>query len=238
MDRGYAGTIAHDADVDVYEFTVPPAPYGGYAVVSLTGVDADASVNLEVRAAVDNSIVVDEWSYTPGESVYVWFTAAPDQTFRAFVTWAWNEPGAYTFTAEWFPAPDCYEPNDTRAQAKWIPVGESIQAFLLGGRVAADVIDEAFDDWYRVWLEPGAVEVTLRDVPAQIAPELALYDAQGMQIASDWGGDGEGLTLTADVAAGEYAILVGRNWSGATEGWGIDALPEHLGAPYSLTVDQ
>jgi hypothetical protein len=164
--------------------------------------------------------------------------AAPGQKYRALASWSWDEVDDYVFSANWFPEPDCYEPNDTRAEAKWIPVGETIEAYMHTGHVVSEIDDADFDDWHVVHLDAGHVEIALRDVPAQASMQVELLDEQGAWLASEYGAEGEGLTVEADVPAGDYHVRVSRFYTGWTRGSGLHDLPDHFRRPYALTVTQ
>lgn len=239
LGGSFSGEIAFSEDIDVFDFTVPEAPYGGYALVSLTDLDFDATLQLEIRSTEDNGVIESDQSIIDGEGRNVWFAAEPGQSFRALVTQYIADPGAYTITMAWFPSPDCYEPNDERQFGKWIPVGEGIQAMLMAGYTDAGTVShERSADWYRVQLEAGSVEVRVDNVPASLAARLELFTADGEMVAFDSTVDeGAGVNVSEDVAPGEYHILVRSNFNIPADGTGTD-VPEHFVAPYTLTVLQ
>ena len=230
---GYSGE-----EEDWFEFEAPTAPYGGVVTVTATPEDQSGRLDVVVRAQSDHGVIVDGPFPDDGETVELWFSAMPGQRYRIMVD---NHTGSagYDLAIDWQPTFDCYEPNQTRDEAKAIPLG-TIEALMVAGYVDGDDPDEsAFSDWYRLQLDNGEVTVEVHDGPFDVAHRVRLVDSDGQEVDDDWTvEDGAAVGFSTDVTAGEYYVQV-TAWSGNAPSRGSDdALGDNITRPYALTVTQ
>jgi hypothetical protein len=241
------------ADLDWYELVAPATdPAGGYFQIAVTDV-GDARLNLATYAASDNTLVLEPFgSSTLGASMFMYFAAAPGQHYRVRVSYAgydfeFKTPSRYTIKATYTPLPDSYEPNDTRADAKAIPLGTPITAYAVGtfttghvsyadGRTGAP----ATYDWYKVDAAAGKLQATVQNSAGDVGILVILYDALGTErVRMDSTNAGAGASaMLATVSPGTYYILVLATGNGPqSAGPGMAVAPSFT-TPYTLTVSQ
>ncbi|AKT38213.1 hypothetical protein [Chondromyces crocatus] len=234
--------VAADGDnVRTFQFTLPSDPEGGAVTITATG---DQLLG-EIRVAdlADGNIVpliinndgVAEAAFVgePGVTYEVEISessvTATDRTVEVDVTWKLDT------------LRDCYEPNDTPAQAAPIALGETITAYTFAGYLANEWPSlEAHADYYAVEVDrPGTLHI-VHNQPSRpdgtpLALSLSVYrqgsnDELGGVTALD--GPNE-LEITVD-AAGTYVLFVGPFSSlvyAGAPGEGV-----HWTQPYTLTT--
>lgn len=84
-------------------------------------------------------------------------------------------PENYTISWEYVGIMDCYEPNDTFAEAKFIPKNQTIEAFANRNNEGYGV-QEKFKDFYKVVLEsPAKIQIELLQSPSDNFVNIRLY---------------------------------------------------------------
>jgi len=84
-------------------------------------------------------------------------------------------PESYSISFEYIGIMDCYEPNDTFAEAKFIPKNETIEAFANRNNEGYGV-QEKFKDFYKVVLEsPAKIQIELLQSPSDNFVNIKLY---------------------------------------------------------------
>jgi len=181
------------------------------------------------------------------------FEVAPGRqyqlTLRAASAIGITFPQGYTASWSFTSRVDCYEPNDTLATAKAIPMENPIQAsFIAGFRDSNSLLvtSEPTLDFYRFELHaPTAVRITLSDVVATVRPRLILYDEAGSTVGSAAlaPAAGQNAVLTSGtLAAGWYRVRVdtGSPPALAREAHtsrSNEVIPPHFLQDYTLVVE-
>jgi hypothetical protein len=236
-----AACIGDRTDVDFYQFTAPADLTGGYVQVALTEV-GDGLLEAIVYAASDNGQIVRVYAANRGQSVLLYFSAAPGQTYRLQVKdWTgFRSAYRYTLRATYTQVEDAYEPNDSRPEAKPISIGTPIQAFLFAGSVSGTFDPDQMQDWYQVTAAAGNLTAQVSDVPTDSMLDVYLFDGAGTQLAYAYNATkGGSVTTTRNgIADGTYYVRI-RRWGtySAPHGSG-DILPDRFTRPYTLTVTQ
>lgn len=94
-------------------------------------------------------------------------------------------PLDYTMSWSYTPAEDCFEPNNTLQQAKFVPKDETHEAYGISGYVTNYVSsgDENTYDWYKVTtLTEGKIRFTLESCPSDLWVSCSLRQSSGAQI--------------------------------------------------------
>ena len=146
----------------------PPAEDGHTAALSLIH---DPSVYGEgMFEETPGELLEVAGAITPGDPLrilYERFASAADAVvpYDIEVPWTWVETD------------DCYEPNDQFSEARHVPTGEVLEAWMISG--LGD--DPSVPDWYRFTLaEPSTVTISWTG-PDTIAPALTIYAAGAVE---------------------------------------------------------
>jgi len=173
-------------------------PSGGLVEVTLTVTDVPGEVNVFLQGRPIEEVhygvlaLVDQ--QPPQKTRRFTFRAQGRSTYEldvaAFVTPHANETGAWTVAWQYSPLSDCYEPNDTQAAAKRIPVGLPITAFAHPGISAGDglLVGRGLLDFYKFELTaPTTVRLSGCTPKLRNAPEVKGIDegGEGMIYAAD-----------------------------------------------------
>jgi len=230
-------------DIDFYEFTTPASPAaGGVITVNLIDVGPDGDIDSTAFAASDNSEIQDNGNAANGGSTYYWFNAAPATKYRVSVQRFYPATIAnpYTFKVTYTPVNDTFEPNDLRTQASPLTVGTPVQAFMFAGYASSTgFASNAWEDWYKVTLAAGMVNMTLAILATDVDGDIVLYDALGTEITS-MGSAANGSSVVLNrtgITAGDYYVKVTPFYVPATKGNGT-VLPQYVSQPYTLTIAQ
>ena len=236
---------------------VPPATAGEglvEATLSFEAYPGDPRLDLlgisdpEVVVGTAISLPPDDPDYAPLKLVWE-MTAAQAATLNVTEFLPSTEesdyPVDYTLTLTWTPTPDCWEENDSPAEAARMPAGEVHEAWL-SGALSDSTLRDVDDDWSVVALPEEATAVTVElTFPAEgIIPLVELYadDAGSVLLnsASAYYADGIPLSVEAEVS--------GAVWVRVTDRYGVEYAygepfdpsgtprPAHFDAPYTLTV--
>jgi hypothetical protein len=143
----------------------------------------------------------------------------------------------YTLTVNYISLNDLYEPNDTRFDAKPIPLNTAISAYMFAGYPTGMIAP--YDDYFAVNMAAGGFTVTLSYYPADVSPHVTIYNTQGTQLVSMTStSTGAGLTVPATAAAaGLYYVQFTPYNTPVAAGIG-QTLPDHFTRPYMFTVTQ
>jgi hypothetical protein len=152
-----------------------------------------------------------------------------------------NMPNPYTLRTTYVPIDDRYEPNDTRAEAQPIALGAPVRAFMFAGfRSSIAPRREAWEDWFKVTLAAGSVQIALTDVPRTIDGTLMMTDGNGAAVGILSVSSRPGMSVTfshTGLAAGDYDIVVEPLAIIEPHGAGSTPAPYVIG-PYTLSVTQ
>jgi hypothetical protein len=227
------------ADIDFYEIKTPAQPVqGGFYVIKVTQVGEKGGLEVTAQAAADNGDVQSEGAGS-GTSVFLWFTAKAGATFRLRVQWYTGNDGAipYTLRVDYKGVPDDNEPNDVRAMAKAINVGDAVKGYLFAGHEnSTSIADSAWEDWFKVTLPVGDFTATLADLASDIGARVDVYNAMGTSLQTGTGGAGENVPVMFSAAtAGDYTIKLSHYTEGTVRGAG-STVPAYLTQPYTIAV--
>ncbi|MFZ5889910.1 MAG: hypothetical protein ACOY0T_02490 [Myxococcota bacterium] len=242
LGSAYTACLQSETDIDVYAFEVPNDNRGGYVTVSVTDVGTNGDISFAAYTASDNTKLVSSWNADEGGSAYLFFNAKPGAKYYVAVTNYADSPSAnaYTFRAIYKRVLDIYEPNDLRSSATPVPLGGSTSAYLFAGwEYATGIPEEEWQDWYKVELEPGDVDVLVTTGAADLTASLVLYDSLGGEIAAAHNAtEGSDVHLAHSVSmGGTYFIKIEPYLAPATRG-STATVPQYLKVPYSLEVTQ
>lgn len=174
-------SVVNETDTFSGLLATPPDPGGGFWQVSVsTGAPATPAVNVfgsdpNAGGVTAGAASVDEQSATAS------FLAYPNQSYTVETTERTNAPTQdypwdYNLSYSFQSRVDCYEPNDVRQDARWIPSGEPIEAFALAGYGNNNaVVNDAKSDWYRVNVSGPDLRVELLRSPSDIRMTMTLF---------------------------------------------------------------
>ncbi|MEN8163222.1 MAG: hypothetical protein ABFS37_03755 [Acidobacteriota bacterium] len=240
---------------DIYQFTVPSDPGGGYVTVTFSTI-APASPWLTLLVSGPPGSISSGGTNPAGEQdITVVFEVAPSQTYQVEVTEFLNapvddHPVPYQLSWSYTGRADCYEPNDGRdiwpdpqSSAKEIPLETVIEAYALAGHIDNYVIvtDDNNYDWYDFTLNaPTEISVGTLQVPSDQKMRLRVFNEAGSMVMAtdnpDLGGTVQaGPTLLAEGTYYLEAAPFDRG-SSAVRPTAGQAIPDHFNTPYQLVV--
>lgn len=227
-------------------------PSGGLVEVTLTVTDVPGEVNVFLQGR-------------PIEEVHYGVLALVDQqprrktrqfTFRAqgqktyeldvaaFVTPAVGESGAWSVSWRYTPLADCYEPNDTQAQARRIPLDVPITAFAHPGIIEGDglLVGRGLLDFYRFELTAQTTVRLAVDQPTDEFLVFELWDGTtSTPLAStDLFAVPGVVSKSAEVelAAGTWYVRVSPFVHQHSTAFDDVPAPAYWARPYTLTVER
>ncbi len=164
-------------------------PGGGYLQVTFD--PSLARGRIEVFGT-DDDVLFSTAEQVPESLVSLSGLVGEGASFRVEGQQALNaNPDEYPFgwSLQWSvtPIPDCWEPNDTMAEAADIALGHPISGYANAGATVGNeaLPPEAWLDWYRVEVpEPGTLNVDMMQVPADGLLRTRVYDSAGAQVGS------------------------------------------------------
>ena len=242
LGSSYTGCLQNETDVDVYAFQAPADSRGGYVQVSITDVGTAGDVSMSVYTTADNGQFHNVGSNTNGGSIYMYFNVKPGAKFYIPVTKYADvdSPNPYTFKATYTQVVDTYEPNDLRTAAVPIALVTPVSAYMFAGwEYSTGIPEPEWQDWYRVELAAGNVDILLSITAADVDGNITLYDSLGGQIVSKGSNtDGESIDLKQAIAsAGTYYVKIEPYQPPITMA-NTSTVPQYLRVPYTLTVTQ
>lgn len=225
-------------------------PSGGLVEVTLTVTDVPGEVGVTVPGDPDYRSGVLAWvdEQPPRKTRRFTFRAQGQQTYEldvaAFSTPGAGESAAWTVSWRYTPNPDCYEPNDTLAAAKRIPLDVPITAFAHPGIRPGEVVlvRNGLLDFYRFELSaPTTVRLAVKQpYEAQVSFELWDGAANAPLAATDLFAAPDVVSTSAEVelAAGTWYVRV----SPFVDDYGAtpddQPAPAYWSLPYTLTVER
>jgi hypothetical protein len=239
---------ASSDDIGELTITAPADVGGGYIEVTLTGAHPDVRPWLEITTGAGGGAITAGSS--AGFDVPVRrfaFAAAPGQTYKVR---AWQffsaPPEAYpvSYTIEWkfTSLVDCYEPNDSAAEAKPIAMGDTIEAYATAGHVNNGADYDRFVDWYSFEVATETLaKVELLQAPGTSSRmAIRIFDAAGAkQLAAGGGTTGGELfdaTTANPLAPGSYRIAVETKTRASFEDKNDLASREEWKTPYRIRL--
>lgn len=227
-DFDHAAAIAADDQLQAYHF--PGNDYDWYSVtvttpgslaMSVTNAPSDQRLQISMYGRDREFLNRYMAANNDGDDVFLTYDIAEPGTYfiRLYETRNIANPNPYTFTTQFTPCPDAYEPNDTIGAAPEL-TGSPIEAYLFpGGNY----------DYYKIYAGAGAsLEIIADNVPANLRLYLALYDRNGVSMNryTQAAIEGDPVTLNYGPASGYYYLRVSDR-----DG---DRAP---GATYRLTIN-
>ncbi|TKD13086.1 hypothetical protein [Polyangium fumosum] len=197
-----------EANTHTFSFTVPNDAGGGY--VEVRGHGKQLFMNILTDKGPDGDITGS--SSGEGGVAASRFVATPGMTYlvrlaeTSLVTG--DPPQMVTYDWKFHSSVDCFEPNDTPAEARGIALDKPLRAHMLAGYVEnAWPTYEAHYDYYQVQVDnPGTLRATLN---TPIALSLDIYAADGeTNVTGALILETEPGSIEAEVDAGTYYVLV------------------------------
>jgi len=219
---------------------------GGYFEIRITDIASTELIRVDVYSSFDEGQIYYDGSDSSGQSVLVYFLAAPEQAYR-IVVGHWNlgstAVSSYKLDLRYKRFVDVYEPNNEQDVAADIELDVPVSAFMAAGHRAAAVESAEFSDWYAFQAAAGTLNVLIDQVPKNVELVAQLFNAAGVKVGAAQGGGNQGAdvmlsrTLPAD---GRYFLHVTHEpLAPATHGpLTVDGPPTHVVQPYSLLVSQ
>lgn len=241
------GTIGSTSDRDFFDFEVPASPAaGGYVIWAVTNVDPWGEVTAYVYSAFDNS-EIDSRNGMLGSSVIAQFPAVAGGRYRIQVTYrvGGTAPFDYALRADYYPVPDGYEPNDGSSAARRIEIGAPISAFVFAGHSSALLEPAAYQDWYAFEAEPGQIDLSISQVPADVRITARFHDTNLATMGNPFTGSDVGVRPATSArtvtTSGTHYLSVGYFYTGIPlETKDIMSsptdLPDHYTTPYEFTI--
>jgi hypothetical protein len=232
--------ISTGTEIDFLSFTTPADVTGGFVLLDFNNVGA-GNLLVKVQTASDNAEIATKYVTTPGQSVKLWFAAAPGTAYRVAVAdfAGFTAEYKYDLKLTYTKVNDTFEPNDKREDAKPLTLGTPVDAYIFAGFKSATIPQSDYDDWYSVTLAAGAVTMKVENVPADVTPEVELYDPSNATVDGRTYSITPGASVTKSSTAatgGTYKVRV-NYFSPEPATSGSDVL-EHLTKPYKLTITQ
>lgn len=234
--------------------TIPSDPGGGYVTVTLSQSAAGLIPALFVDNDLDAGGTIIGGSATQTNNVsnrIASFSVHPGASYSVLVYPFFNAadyPVDYTLEWEFFSRVDCFEQNDTQAQAKKILFNETIEAYAIAGYedyfIASN--DDKTYDWYKVELdEPSAIEVEVLDMPNDMRISMRLINTDGFLAGYDfdWLGAETNLnrgrlskiTSTSILDSGTYYIELHADFvESRRSNSDLEPIPEHFNTTYKI----
>jgi hypothetical protein len=234
------GCLAKGDEHDWYEFTVPGDAAGGIVKVDYTEVGAFTPMS-SIYAAADNGMLSEQYADNSGQSLTVWFAAAPGQKYR-IDTHGLGGTSAdvkYTMKASYTKVDDTFEPNDTQGTAKALTSGTPVNAFMFTGYKGGSITDTEYADWYTVNVTGSTLTAVAENVPTDVEVYMEAFDSGGSSLGYEIGQNlGASTTLAkTGLAPGTYAVMLKpfapNNYLGTGKG---ATAPDHFTRAYKLTV--
>ena len=229
---------------NTHEITAPNEPGGGYYEVAIEGAPVGPKLEVLVKG-VTPAVIGSADSPDGATSTKLAFEVAGGQTIEVRALSVRNAPAdqypvPYTITWKYQGRADCYEPNDTRAQAKLIPLNTDLEAWALYNRASNYHVADGHFDWYRIELKEAAkVTFELLSVPKDVVIGLhAFYSVKPGSIANSVAKP-KGQVHAMDLGAlqpGVYFIHVETPTFDASISSKAEPLLDHFVTPYKFRV--
>jgi hypothetical protein len=231
----------------VYTFTAPSDPGGGVLRVVLAAA-GDVIPALLIQESNDSSgaIIAGSSADTPEpHTKYASFAVQANHAYRIEVRQQFGaDPDSYPqdFTLSWTfeSLIDCYEPNDSAAQAVAIPLAQVIEAYAFAGYAGNSLGGVEYDDWYSVTLAQAAtLQASLLSPPGDgHRMNIRIWSSDGSRQLGAGGGSAGGEIFSAEAAVEAGTYLISVEVAAASSAKTEDQTPEppHFSQPYTLQV--
>lgn len=217
--------------------------YDGSPRLSLLADSGDqfstASVHAGDPAAADYATTIFlEWSMATDDSVELQV-----DEFLASATEG-DYPIDYTLTLSWQDRVDCWEDNDTAAQAARMPIDATHEAWLLGTPASDSTLrDVGEEDWYRVEIPQDAAGLSVAlTPPSDITVQIEAFSDQGVTAIGSVAGYEGGESVSLDLDASGTVYLKVSDTFGIEAAWGEPSEDTaefaYLNEPYTITLSQ
>ncbi|GEM_PF-4170006 len=235
---------------------IPEDAGGGYVKVELTQSDPDLRPTLSVSIAGSKIIGGSSTQTNNKLNRVAYFSVYPGmkyslKTFPFFNAAAY--PVDYTITWDFVSQMDCFEPNDTKTDAKKVLIDDTIEAYAIAGHKEYFVSSfaEQTYDWYKVELkEPGQLKIEVLDLPKDIRIVTRVFSQDNDHISSDFLFTGSdfgasfdrgrtSINTTSNVLdPGVYYIELHPDFfeHGKKANSDLDPIPDHFNKTYKMKV--
>lgn len=233
------GCVGNASEVHYFDLASTGDTTGGYVQGTV-----DAGLGIDIYAKGDATLVTHIDPDPAGGPTTFFLAVAPGEDYQLGIKPQGASASTFTLNTTYTAVPDPYEPNDSLAMAAPVTEGVPINGYLFGGRLGGDATASASDDYadyYRFSAAAGTITVQLGGVPADLAPRLTLYAADGSELARVASGQkGSSLQmLSPSIAAPSDLIVRVTPWSGAPPSMGAGTmLPAHFTQTYTLMISQ
>lgn len=185
-------TLEEESDRDEYPGFFPAVsdPAGGYYVVSIK--TDESTIWIDIRKQGDESVgaIINGSNGTTDDNVRkVAFTAEPGISYNLSLRpfFGYTFPEQYTISWEYHGIMDCYEPNNTYSEAKFIPKGETIEAFANLNNEGYGVQENHMDYYKIVLTESAKIQVELEQSPSDAFIDIKFYaDEQSSEMLASY----------------------------------------------------
>jgi hypothetical protein len=235
------GCVGNASEVHYFDLASTGDATGGYVQGMV-----DVGLGIDIYAKGDETLITHIDPDPAGGPTTFFLAVAPGEDYQLGIKpqGAFTAPFTFTLNTSYTAVPDTYEPNDALAMAAPVTEGVPINGYLFGGRLGGDATAMASDDYadyYRFSAAAGTITIQLAGVPADLAPRLTLYAADGSELARVASGQkGSSLQmLSPSIAAPSDLIVRVTPWSGAPPSMGAGTmLPAHFTQTYTLMISQ
>lgn len=253
VEESITGAFIEPNDRQFGSMVVPEDPGGGYVEFTMTTTDSELAPGVIVQTVETGDAVPAILSGTAqGQDDPLvregGFAVAPGRQYELTFTQGINAdpdnyPVEFTFAWSYTGTDDCYEGNDSPADAKQVPVGTTVKAYAMAGYTDNVILSAQYDDWYKVVINRSAsVEAEMTVPPAGYGAlhrmRIRFWNEDGStQLANNGGnGGGETFTTAVNLEPGTYLMSVEvASGEGAT--WSYDdPVPGHWSTPYSVEL--
>ena len=251
-------TVANERDTFFNEIQIPAGDFGGgYVSVAVESFDDDLIPWLTVQPDITlpaGAIFSGSAATTNNEQIEQgFFSVHPGIEYGIEVLPFFNAaeyPQTYEVRWEFFSRPDCFEPNDTQAEAKKVLLNNINEAYMIAGHINPGVgaLDDNTYDWYKVELTSAAVlKSELLQSPTDMTISMSVFDDQGSafvmnHVVTQAGGDFDNGSLSyvesnSELPAGTYFISIhGDFLADGRKSDMDDPLPDHFNTTYRFQV--
>ncbi len=223
-----------------------PIDGGGTYVVSLGDVGA-GTLEEQVLFPDDGggTEIVHATAFQPGQSLSVFFTAAPGETYwvAVFQVVTTSAPFSYSLQPSFTPTVDPFPASDTPQSAVPVVADTPTSAAFFAGYTSASPPSSAdLGTWFQLQLQASPLTVTLTSCPADIRAEIDLTDSAGATVLATQSASNNGVSLTLDAgvaSAGTYLLHVLPAIAPIDPPSGVGSTPPpYLGQLYTLETTQ
>lgn len=235
-----------------HNIQIPNDP-SGYVNVSITANKPQVRPRIKVRDVVspgrrDIDIVVAQRGKDDAGLTKASFEVGSGQPLRIaagqFFNVAPNQyPVQYSLQWQYVGKLDCYEPNNSEAEAKEIAIGQTIRASMLAGMTGNTLSQKGREDWYKFTVDsPRRVAIVLAQLPTNIRFKLDVYlvgadgklqTIQGVLLNTGAVGGGSDVL---SLQPGTYKIKVSADQYGKYAVTNDERLPDHFNRRYGLLI--